>query len=338
MSREGRSYIRKRRRGCLGGCLVNVLLALGAAALLFVGACVLGVIVNDPETGKPSIVIENIKNIEALENVKMPEIDLPQVSLPESVRMPIWAYGVSSEGLTVKTLRAGEGEAVLVCCDGYTMLVGSGGNGLATVAQLLLCGVRSLSAAVAPCAQADSIGGMATVLAAAKPDYLLYQDSQAKTEAYNRMISAAQKNGRTQLLVPAHGLTFSLGGATVTVIGPTRRLHDDERDDGLSIRVDYGETSVLIMGTITGGGEEELIYVGVDLDADVLICARGGSAEATSSKFAQAVSPEIALMTGSAPAESVKITLERVGAEIYTAKEHGVMTVVSDGTQVTVRP
>lgn len=338
MSREGRSYVKRRRRGCLGGCLVNVLLVLGAAALLFVGACVLGVIENDPETGKPSIVIENITNIEALENIKMPDIELPEISLPEDISLPGWAYGVSREGLTVKTLRAGEGEAVLVCCDGYTMLVGSGANGLTTIGQLLLCGVTRLSAAVAPCAEEGAIGGMASVLAVTKPDYLLYQDSQVKNEAYNKMISAAQKTGRTQLLVPAHGLTFSLGRATVTVIGPTRKLHTDERDDGLSIRVDYGNTSVLIMGTITSGGEKELLLSGVNLDADVLICARGGSADATSSEFAGRVTPSIALLTGEDPAESVKITLERAGADVYTAKDHGVMTVVSDGYQVTAKP
>ncbi len=337
MSREGRSYVRRRRRGCLGGCLVNVLLVLGVAALLFVGACVLGVIENDPETGKPSIVMENL-SLEALQNVKLPDIELPEIKLPEDVSLPVWAYGVNHEGLTVKTLRAGGGEAVLVCCDGYTMLVGAGENGLLTAGQLLLCGVTQLSAAVAPGAEQGSIGGMAAVLSMSKPDYLLYQDSQVKTATYNEMMSAAQKTGRTQTIAPQLGLTFSLGRATVTVIGPTRKLHSDERDDGLSIRVDYGQTSVLIMGTITGYGEKEMMLANINVDADVLICARGGSGEATSSEFVSAVSPEIALLTGAEPAESVKITLERAGAEVYTQKEHGVMTVVSDGRDVKVKP
>ena len=42
MAREERSHIRKRRRGCISGCLTNILLLLGLAALLFVGACVRG--------------------------------------------------------------------------------------------------------------------------------------------------------------------------------------------------------------------------------------------------------------------------------------------------------
>ena len=55
MAREERSHIRKRRRGCISGCLTNILLLLGLAALLFVGACVLGFVKNDPETGAPII-------------------------------------------------------------------------------------------------------------------------------------------------------------------------------------------------------------------------------------------------------------------------------------------
>ena len=68
--KEPRSRVRRRKRGCLTGCLVNVLLVLGAAALLFVGACVLGFVKNDPQTGKPSL---------TLQNVGLGEVELPNL-------------------------------------------------------------------------------------------------------------------------------------------------------------------------------------------------------------------------------------------------------------------
>lgn len=333
-----RSRVRRRRRGCLTGCLVKVLLALGVAALLFVGACVLGFVRNDPQTGKPSLTLENI----GMGEVKLPELGGVAQSVSDAMEkgmasLPAWAYGMSSEGMTVKTLRAGGGEAVLVCCDGYTMLVGAGKNGLLTAGQLLLCGVTRLSAAVADCAEDSSIGGMATVVGFLKPEYLLVQDSQTKGAAYNEMLAAAKKSG-TQVIAPDRGLTFSLGRATVTVIGPARENHTDERDDGLSLRIDYGSTSVLIPGTITAAGEQELVSSAVRLEADVLICSRGGSDEATSLYLVERAKPSIALLTGGEPANSVLIRLQRAGAQTYTAKEHGVMTVTSDGSTVTVKP
>ena len=319
------------------GCLTRILLLLGVAALVFVGACVLGFVRNDPETGKPSLTLENIglddKTLstaqEWLENAKTAVGSLPVLT---------WAYGVDASGLTVKTLRAGEGEAVLICCDGYTMLVGAGKNGLLTAGQLLLCGVNRLNVAVACGNEAGQTGGMATAIALGKPEYLLFQDSQTKNAAYNAMLEAAQKTERTQLIAADAGLTFSLGRATVTIIGPAKTNHTDERDDGLSLRIDYGQTSVLILGTITSAGERELISSGVRLDADALICARGGSDAATSLELVNAVTPRIALLTGMEPANSVMIRLQRAGTQAYTAREHGVMTVVSDGSTITVKP
>ena len=333
MAREERSHIRKRRRGCISGCLTNILLLLGLAALLFVGACVLGFVKNDPETGAPSLSLDGVAGLESL---RLPDVSLPE-GLPD-VTLPAWAYGVSKTGLTVKTLRAGEGEAVLVCADGYTMLLGGGsGMGVTLTGQLLLCGVSHLNAAVAMSSQQSQIGGLPLAITLMPPQYLLFQDSQTKGAAYNRLIAQAQKKSGIQSIVPQQGLSFQLGRARVTFIGPARTVHTDERDDGLSVRIDYGSTSVLVMGSITASGERELISSRANLDADALICALGGSEEATCAEFVGAVSPAIALMTGKSPANAVKVRLTRAGAQVYTAKEHGVMTLVSDGQTIQIK-
>lgn len=355
MAREERSHVRKRRRGCMGGCLTKIALLLGVAALLFVGAHVLGFVKSNPVTGAPELSFEQIdlsKIQQGLENIDLSGLEGVKNSvtggisegignvtaLAGGVNIPAWAYGVSRDGLTVKTLRAGEGEAVLVCCDGYTMLVGGGsGMGISLAGQLLLCGVNHLNAVVAPTNEQAQIYGLPLVMTLMQPDYLLYQDCQTKNTAVNRMLETAQKNGKTQLIGPQQGLTFSLGRATVTVIGPAHRMHTDERDDSLSLRVDYGATSVLIMGGATANGEREMMTSGARLRADALICARGGSAEATSSEFAAKAAPKIAMMTGGEPANSVKVTLQRVGAKVYTAAEHGVMTLLSDGQTMLIK-
>ena len=329
MAREAKSHVRKRRRGCISGCLTNILLLLGLAALLFVGACVLGFVKNDPETGAPSLSLDGVAG---LTNLRLPDVSLPDVTLPG------WAYGVSKTGLTVKTLRAGDGEAVLVCADGYTMLLGGGsGMGVTLTGQLLLCGVSHLNAAVAMGSQQSQIGGLSLAITLMPPQYLLFQDSQTKGAAYNRLIAQAQKKSGIQTIVPQQGLSFMLGRARVTFIGPARTVHTDERDDGLSVRIDYGSTSVLVMGAITAGGERELVSSRVNLDADALICALGGSEEATCAELVSAVSPSIALMTGKSPANAVKVRLTRAGAQVYTAKEHGVMTLVSDGETIQIK-
>ena len=333
MAKEKHSRVKKHKRGCLSGCLVNILLILGAAALLLVGACVLGFVEIDEATGAPQLNIDPSK----IDLGALPQVSLPQLPDFASDAMAKWAYSVPKEGMTVKVLKAGEGEAILVCCDGYTMLLGGGENGLMTAGQLLLCGARKLSAAAVMSLEEGQIGGMKTVLSMMKPDYLLFPDSQTKTAEYNQMIDKAQDVG-AQLIAPDQGLTFSLGRSTVRVIGPKYKKHTDERDDGLSIRIDYGQTSVLVMGTVTQAAEREIVSSGAPRDADVLICAMGGGEDATSSVLVNAVTPKIAVMTGENPANAVKVRLQRAGSQVYTTKEHGVMTLFSDGRTIEIQP
>ena len=333
MAKGARSHVRKRRRGCFGGCLMKIVLLLGLCAALFVGACYAGVVRIDEATGAPQIDMEAVKLPDSLKEIRLPDaiekIDLSGLSL-DSLGLPGWEYGMSDTGMTVKVLRAGAGEAVLICCDGYTMLLGAGENGLLTAGQLLLCGAKNLNVAAAMSTERGQIGGMNAVLALTKPSYLLYPDTQTKDERYNKMLETAQKNG-TQLIAPEQGLTFSLGRGTVRVVGPRYKNHTDERDDGLSVRVDYGDTSVLVMGTVTQAAERELISSGAPMNAEVLICGIGGGEEATGGVLVTSVSPDIAIMTGKNPANAVKVRLERIGCQVYSLKESGVITVTSDG-------
>ena len=340
MAREERSHVRKRRRGCLGGCLTKILLLLGLCAVLFVGACVLGIVKSDPETGAPALSLDGVGiggvSMDALKGLQLPEIG--GLAGGSGLSMPGWAYSVKPEGLTVKALKAGKGEAIFVCADGYTLLVGGGsGMGISLAGQLLLSGVNRLHAAVALQSSDEQIGGMEAAVRLMKPGYLLYPDTQVKSGSYNAMLTAAQETEGVQLIAPQQGLTFSLGRATVTVIGPAARHHTDERDDGLSVRIDYGGTSVLVMGSVTSAGEREIL-ASANVRADVLIASCGGGLDGTCAEFVQAVAPQIALLTGSDPANAVRVRLERAGAQVYTAKEYGVMTVFSDGENVVVQP
>ena len=336
MAREGRSHVRKRKKGCLVGCLTNLMLLLGVAALLFVGAHVLGFVENDPQTGAPTLKLDHLPEI------KLGDFDLSAIQLPDvsglTEKLPKWAYGVNPNGLTVKTLRAGDGEAIFVCADGYTMLLGAGsGTGAMLCGQLLLCGANHLSAAVAMSSEDEQLGAMKLALGLTKPDYLFVPPTQTKGKAYAQMIDAAEKQ-ETQIVSVTQGMAFTLGRARVTFIGPARTQHTDSRDDGLTLRIDYGQTSVVVTGCITSNGEKEIVSSGAAVACDALIVARSGTEAATCAEWVEAASPKIALVTGKNPANSVRIRLQKYGATVYATKENGVMTLLSDGQTVTVEP
>ena len=100
--------------------------------------------------------------------------------------------------------------------------------------------------------------------------------TQTKGKAYAQMIDAAEKQG-TQIVSATQNMAFTLGRARVTFIGPARTQHTDSRDDGLTLRIDYGETSVVVTGCITSSGEKEIVSSGAAVKCDALIASRGGS-------------------------------------------------------------
>ena len=83
----------------------------------------------------------------------------------------------------------------------------------------------------------------------------------------------------------------------MTFIGPARTQHTDSRDDGLTLRIDYGETSAVVTGCITASGEKgiSLRRGGQVRRADRR--ARGSEA-ATCTEWVEAAKPGVALVTG----------------------------------------
>lgn len=96
MAREGRSHVRKRKKGCLVGCLTNLMLLLGVIALVFVGAHVLGFVESDPQTGAPTLKLDHLPEI------RLGDFDLSQIQPPDlsgmTEKLPKWAYGVNANG------------------------------------------------------------------------------------------------------------------------------------------------------------------------------------------------------------------------------------------------
>ena len=136
------------------------------------------------------------------------------------------------------------------------------------------------------------------------------------------------------MLVPERGTSFTLGRARVALVGPVTRHHADDRNDGLSLRIEYGDFSVLVMGEADRNAEEEIRSANGNIASTVLVAGRGGSDESTGRDFIRAVQPRIAILTGNT-SWSVKADLEEMGCEV---KDQGIVTVHYDGQNITVSP
>ena len=144
----------------------------------------------------------------------------------------------------------------------------------------------------------------------------------------------------TSITVPSVGDTYSLGEASVTVLGPTKD-YDETNDTSIVLKVQFGSTSFLFTGDQEADAEKDLIASGADLKADVLKVGHHGSNTSTSYQFLREVAPEYAVISCGTdnqyghPHSETLSKLRDADCTVYRTDLQGDITCVSDGTTLT---
>lgn len=127
------------------------------------------------------------------------------------------------------------------------------------------------------------------------------------------------------------------------VLGPITYNSDDDNNNSLVLRLSvYGKT-ILFAGDMKHEEEETLMNAGTNLKADILKVAHHGRKDATSKEFAEAVSPEIAVITTDRQEDS-RTASDNVlkilkSAKVYITDEYddGVLVTINEQGEITVR-
>ena len=236
----------------------------------------------------------------------------------------------------------GQADAALVYCDGHYMLIDGGNKEDSNRIYSILerHGVESLDIVVGTHAHEDHIGGIPGAFAFITADLTLCPVTTYDSNAFQDFAQAAQDKGGG-ITVPSAGDTFTLGSASVTILGLNFES-EELNDTSIVLRIDYGETSFLFTGDAERAAETALLESGADLAATVLKIGHHGAAASTTYPFLRAVSPQIAIISVGAdnsyghPTEEALSRLMDADVEIYRTDLCGDITVTSDGISVTV--
>ena len=199
--------------------------------------------------------------------------------------------------LQVWFLDVGQADASLLLCDGEAMLIDGGNVDDASyvVASLAQYGVTSLDYVINTHCDEDHVGGLAGVLARFPAEHVWSSTTEYGTRAFSNFLKYAGEQGK-QVELPSAGDTFQLGGAEVTVLGPLRD-YENNNENSIVLRVDYGDTSFLFTGDMGVTAEDELVESGAKLDATVLKVGHHGSAGSTGYVFLREVMPEYGVIS-----------------------------------------
>ena len=241
-------------------------------------------------------------------------------------------------GLEIHVIDVGKADAILVRCQGHAGLIdtGAGGDGEDVADYLLRHGVKELEFVLLSHNDSDHIGGLPTVLGELAVD-TLYQGELSVKEpslegaAMDRALSGWEGERRTL----ARGDSFSLGGASFSVLGPCR-AYESSNDSSLVLRLEFGEVSALFCGDIEATAELDLVKSGQELQADLLKVPHHGSATSCSQRFVKAVMPQLAAVSvgpdgNQLPRAEALEQLEAVGAQIYRTDTDGSLVFSSQG-------
>ena len=241
-------------------------------------------------------------------------------------------------GLEIHVIDVGKADAILVRCQGHAGLIdtGAGGDGEDVADYLLRHGVKELEFVLLSHNDSDHIGGLPTVLGELVVD-TLYQGELSVEEpslegaAMDRALSGWEGERRTL----ARGDSFSLGGASFSVLGPCR-AYESSNDSSLVLRLEFGEVSALFCGDIEATAELDLVKSGQELQADLLKVPHHGSATSCSQRFVKAVMPQLAAVSvgpdrNQLPRAEALEQLEAVGAQIYRTDTDGSIVFSSQG-------
>lgn len=189
---------------------------------------------------------------------------------------------------------------------------------------------------------ADHIGGMDLLINDYSIEKVIMPDVTASTKVYKDVIQAMKQQELEKSIVDV-GDVFAFGEAQFTILAPSRNEYKDLNDYSISIKLEYGENSIILTGDAEAESEHEMIQSGLDLKADVLKLGHHGSGSSTTAQFLYKVKPEYVIISVGEnnryghPDPLVVNRLKKQGiVNIYRTDKNGNIEVIMNGEKVDV--
>ncbi|MBQ4264271.1 MAG: MBL fold metallo-hydrolase [Clostridia bacterium] len=249
-----------------------------------------------------------------------------------------------ADHLRVDFYDMGKADAMLITTpSGVRILIDTGTNkgGKALVERFEKEGIDAIDTLIITHYDKDHVGGADKILEeiAVRQVIMPVYNKESKQHTQFMEALAAQPDIQTfPMEIKSDMAMQSDDGVKMTLTAAQKKSYgrDEENDFSLAVRLSYGDTKFFFAGDAEAPRQKELLEEG-DVKCDVLKVPYHGRLVATSEAFLTEAAPKIAYITDDdeEPAsEDVIRMLEQLGADVYSSREDGTVTVLSDGQNV----
>ncbi len=270
------------------------------------------------------------------------------------VAILVWSVALTTPDgkLHVSFLDVGQGDAMLIQTpDGQDILIDGGPDpqkiNLA-LGEKLPFWDRTIDLVVCTQPHADHVTGLVAVLQRYTVKQVLEPRVPSNSSAYRELLTLVEDTGIEHNIARA-GQEIALGNEIkIEILNPPERLLEgtshDVDNNGVVLRLSWGQISFLFAADIRKEAEYELIIQRANLKSTVLKVPHHGSMTSTTSHFLAAVEPAMAVISAGADnpfghphADVVQRLIDAVGEDnVYRTDQHGTIEFTTDGDRLWV--
>lgn len=247
-----------------------------------------------------------------------------------------------NETLTVYFLDVGQGDAILIDSPQHNRILVDGGRNrkvLTELGKILPFADKRIDVVIATHPDADHIGGLPEVVSRFGVKTFIEPGVESENSIDDELHRRLNEKNVPKFIA-RRGMIINLGdNVKFQILFPNQDVSNWETNRASIVaRLVYGESEFLLTGDSPAQIENVLIKLDKeDLDVDVLKAGHHGSRTSTSLEFAEATTPEYAIISASSdntyghPHKEVLDILNQVDAKILNTAELGTIIFETDG-------
>lgn len=267
----------------------------------------------------------------------------------------VWSVALTmpDDKLHVTFLDIGQGDAILIQTPNHQNILVDGGPDPQKInlelSKKLPFWNRTIDLMVSTQPQADHITGLVEVLQRYKVKRVFEPGVSYNSFVYHEWLKLVE-NKEIRHEIARAGQEIDLGsGIKMEVLNPQARLFEETTSDvdnnGIVVRLNWGEVSFLFTADIRQEAEFELIEQRAKLKSTVLKVAHHGSKTSTMPQFLAVVDPELAVISvgadnkfGHPSPEVVERLVDSLGEnKLYRTDKDGTIEFITDGERLWVK-